>query len=445
MSAVEAPPATARIPRRRVVILGGGYVGLYTALGLQRALSRVPMEITLVNQENFMTYQPFLPEVASGLIEPRHVVLSLRQSLPRVRLLVGEAGSIDAGARTVRFRMIDGRQQDLPYDVLVIGAGSRSRVLPVPGLKDRAIGFKRVEEAVFLRNRVLSRLDLGSETNDAGERRAALTFVVVGGGYAGVEALAELEDLSRAAVASIPNLRRDELRWVLVEASDRILPEIDRRLARYAQRRLEKRGIEVLLNTRLESAEDGEMRLSNGDRFRADTLVWTAGVKADPLATHSGLPVDERGRLRVDACLRVEGVDGVWAAGDAAAVPDVFAGGTSPPTAQHALRQARRLAANVVATFEGAQPQPFRYRNLGQLCSLGRYKGVALVLGLKLKGFPAWFLHRSYHLLLMPTLGKKVRIAFDWTVGLFFPQDVVQLGSLQSPHEPFERAAEDEL
>ncbi|HEY2802297.1 MAG TPA: NAD(P)/FAD-dependent oxidoreductase [Actinomycetota bacterium] len=427
-----------------MLILGGGYVGLYTALGLQRVLDHVPMEITLVNTENFMTYQPFLPEVASGLIEPRHVVLSLRQSLPRVRLLVGEARRIDTSARTVRVRTMDGKEPEMPYDVLVVGAGSRSRVLPIPGLKERAIGFKRVEEAVFLRNRVLSRLDLGAETDDMEERRAALTFVFVGAGYAGVEALAELEDLSRAAVMSIPNLSREDLRWVLVEATGRILPEIDMRLARYAQRRLEKRGIEVKLSTRLESAEGGVMRLSNGERFRADTLVWTAGVKPEPLGAHSDLPLDERGRIRVDACLRVEGLDGVWAAGDAAAVPDPFAKGTSPPTAQHALRQARRLAANIVATSLGGEPKPFRYRNLGQLCSLGRYKGVALVLGFKLKGFPAWFLHRSYHLLMMPTLGKKVRIAFDWTVGLFFPQDVVQLGSLQSPHEPFERAAEDD-
>jgi NADH dehydrogenase len=441
---VSVATATVERPRRRVLILGGGYVGLYTALGLQRALSRTPMEITLVNPENFMTYQPFLPEVASGLIEPRHVVLSLRQTLPRVRLLVGEARRIDTSARMARIRMMDGREEDLAYDVLVVGAGSRSRVLPIPGLKERAIGFKRVEEAVFLRNRVLSRLDLGAETDDPKERRAALTFVFIGAGYAGVEALAELEDLSRAAVASIPNLSREDLRWVLVEATGRILPEIDQRLARYAQRRLQKRGIEVLLDTRLESAEGGVMRLSNGDAFEAQTLVWTAGVTPEPLGAHSDLPLDERGRIRVDACLRVEGLDGVWAAGDAAAVPDAYAKGTSPPTAQHALRQARRLAANIVATSLGGEPQPFRYRNLGQLCSLGRYKGVAMVLGVKLKGFPAWFLHRSYHLLMMPTMGKKVRIAFDWTVGLFFPQDVVQLGSLQSPHEPFERAAEDE-
>jgi NADH dehydrogenase len=441
VSNVVALPTT---DRRRVLIVGGGYVGMYTGLVLQRALSRVPMEITLINQENFMTYQPFLPEVASGNIEPRHVVVSLRQALRRVNLVVGEVRRIDADARVAHARLMDGREVELAYDVLILGAGSRSRVLPVPGLKEHAVGFKTLEEAIYLRNRVLSRLDFAAEEDDEDARCAALTFVVVGAGYAGVEALAELEDLSRAAVAEIPNLSVEDLRWVLIEATERILPELDRGLAEYARRRLESRNIEVLLSTRLESAEEGVMRLTNGDEFRADTLVWTTGVKAEPLAARSGLPVDERGRLRVDEFLRVEGVSEVWSAGDTAAVPDRDAGGYSPPTAQHALRQARRLAANILATFEGKEPEPFRYRNLGQLCSLGRYKGVAMVMGVKLKGFPAWFLHRSYHLVMMPTLGKKVRIAFDWTVGLFFARDVVQLGSLQRPREPFERAVGDD-
>jgi NADH dehydrogenase len=402
------------------------------------------MEIMLVNPQNFMTYQPFLPEVASGLIEPRHVVVSLRQSLRNVRVLVGEVTEIHASERAAVVGLMDGRTTELAYDVLVLGAGSRSRVLPVPGLKEHAVGFKTVEEAIYLRNRVLSRLDFAAETEDEALRRAALTFVVVGAGYAGVEALAELEDLSRSAVAEIPNLDVSHLRWVLVEATERILPELDPGLARYALRRLRSRNIEVVLSTRLESAEGGVLRLTNGDSIRADTLVWTTGVRAEPLAARSGLPVDERGRLRVDEHLRVVGAEGIWSGGDTAAVPDMDAGGYSPPTAQHALRQARRIAGNILATFEGREPQPFRYKNLGQLCSLGRYKGVAMVLGVKLRGFPAWFLHRSYHLVMMPTLGKKVRIALDWTVGLFFPQDVVQLGSLQWPHEPFERAAEDE-
>src|SRR5207237_6908703 len=227
-------------------------------------------------------------------------VVSLRRSLPRVRLLVGEVERIDTIERSALVRMMDGRKEDVGYDVLVVGAGSRSRVLPLPGLKEHAIGFKTVEEAIFLRNRGLSRLDVAAETDDPQERRAALPFVVVGAGYAGVEALAELEDLSRAAAEAIPNLSRSDLRWVLVEATDRILPELDRRLARYARKRLEKRGIRVLLSTRLESAEGGLMRLSNGESFRADTLVWTTGVKQEPLGARSDHPVDVRGRIQVD-------------------------------------------------------------------------------------------------------------------------------------------------
>jgi NADH dehydrogenase len=228
---------------------------------------------------------------------------------------------------------------------------------------------------------------------------------------------------------------------VLVEAAGRILPELGEDLAGYALARLEERGIEVRLSTRLESAADGWIALSDGERFRADTLVWTAGVKASPLARRSGLPCDEAGRVVVDEMLRVVGVPDAWAAGDVAAVPDRVTGAIVPPSAQYALREARRLAGNVRASIEGRPGEPFRWRNLGGLCALGRYRGVAKVMGVKLRGFPAWFLHRTYHLAQMPTTGRKVRIMLDWTVALFFRRDVVQLGSLEHPREPFERAA----
>jgi NADH dehydrogenase len=299
-----------------------------------------------------------------------------------------------------------------------------------------------VQEAIYLRNRVLSRLDVAAETADPERRRAALTFVFVGGGYAGVEALGELEDLARDAMASYRSLRPAEMRWVLVEATARILPELGDDLAAYARRRLEERGIEVSLGTRLEDVRDGIVRLSDGRAFGADTLVWTAGVRPSPLAGASGFPVDGSGRVLVDAVLRVAGVEDAWAAGDAAAVPDLATGGTMPPTAQHGMRQGRRLAANLVATIEGRAVQPFEYRNIGSVCSLGRYKGVADVWGLKLRGFPAWFLHRSYHLFAMPTIPRRVKIAMDWTVALLFPRDIAQLGSLERPREPFERAAD---
>ena len=429
---------------RRVLVVGGGYVGMYAALQMQRELSRAGHELTLVNAENYMQYQPFLPEVASGNIEPRHVVVPLRQILRKTMVLVGEVRRIDHERRVATVRTPNGEDLDVPYDVLVLGAGSRSRVLPVPGLADWGVGFKTVAEAIFLRNHVLSRLDAAAEEPDEDHRRAALTFVFVGAGYAGVEALAELEDMARSALRYYRGLHPDDMRWVLVEATSRILPELSPDLATYVSSRLRVRGIEVLVNTTLESAEGGMMRLSNGMHFPADTLVWTAGVKPEPLAARSNFPVDERGRVIVDEFLRVRGVEDAWAAGDNAAVPDLATGGLFPPTAQHALRQARRLGTNVIASLRGEQLEPFRWRNLGQLASLGRFKGAAIVLGVKVKGFPAWFLHRTYHLWMMPTLNRKVRIVADWTVGLLFPRDVTQLGSIHHPRDAFQRAARGE-
>jgi NADH:ubiquinone reductase (H+-translocating) len=429
---------------RRVLIVGGGYVGMYAALQMQRGLSRAGHELTLVNAENYMQYQPFLPEVASGNIEPRHVVVPLRQILKKATVLVGEVRRIDHERRVATVRTPNGEDLGVPYDVLVLGAGSRSRVLPVPGLADQGVGFKTVAEAIFLRNHVLSRLDAAAEEPDEHHRRAALTFVFVGAGYAGVEALAELEDMARSALRYYRGLHPDDMRWILVEATSRILPELSPDLATYVSSRLRVRGIEVLVNTTLESAEGGMMRLSNGMHFPADTLVWTAGVKPEPLAARSNFPVDERGRVIVDEFLRVRGVEDAWAAGDNAAVPDLATGGLSPPTAQHALRQARRLGTNVIASLRGEQLEPFRWRNLGQLASLGRFKGAAIVLGVKVRGFPAWFLHRTYHLWMMPTLNRKVRIVADWTVGLLFPRDVTQLGSIHHPRDAFQRAAQGE-
>jgi NADH dehydrogenase len=256
-----------------------------------------------------------------------------------------------------------------------------------------------------------------------------------------VQGLAELEDLARDASRDYRTVGREQMRWVLVEAAPSILPEIGERLAAYATERLRTRDVDVRLSTRLESAVDGEMRLSDGERFRADTLVWTAGVRANPLTEGLGFPTGDRGRIAVDRYLRVEGTEGAWAAGDCAEVPDVLGGGFCPPTAQHALRQARRLAKNILLALDGREPEPFKYRQLGTLVALGKYKGVANVLGIRLRGFPAWFVHRTYHVLLVPTINRRIRILADWTLALFFRRDVVQLGSLQHPREAFERAA----
>ncbi|MGP4113664.1 NAD(P)/FAD-dependent oxidoreductase [Streptomyces sp. 4N509B] len=451
---------TARRTRRvaRILVVGGGYVGLYAAHRLQRtlrrALRRGVAEITVVNPDPYMTYQPFLPEAAAGNISPRHVVVPLRRILDRCRLVPGEAVAVDPAARTVTVRTRATAETgddpvELPYDHLVLAPGSISRTLPVPGLAEHGIGFKTVEEAIGLRNHVLEQLDIAASTRDSAVRAAALTFVFVGGGYAGVEALAELEDMARYACRYYPNIRPDEQKWILVEATDRILPEVGEQMGRYAVRELRGRNIDVRLGTRLESCEDRTVILSDGSRHPARTLVWTTGVKANPALADFNVPLDERGRVRCTPTLRVEGHERIWSAGDAAAVPDLTAAPASPdepaplcpPNAQHAWRQGRHIARNIEATLRGRPVTEYRHRNAGSVASLGLHKGVARVYGRRLKGYPAWFLHRTYHLGRVPTLNRKARVAAEWTLAGLFKREIVSLGSLEHPRAEFEHAA----
>ena len=426
--------------RTRILVVGAGFAGLYAAIGLKRA-ARDGHRVTVVNPENFMQYQPFLPEVASGTIDPRAVVVPLRTTLRHCEIVVGTVNRVDHAERRAVATLADGKERELEYDVIVIAPGSTSRVLPIPGLAENGVGFKTVQEAIHLRNHVLSRLDVAAASDDEDRRRAALTFVFVGGGYAGVEALGELEDLVRDAMRTYRSLAPSHPRWILVDVAPKILPELGDDLASYAKDRLVERGVEIAVNTRLESYLEGTVVLSDGSSFRADTLVWTAGVRPSSLAKASGLPVDDAGRILTDDYLRVRGVDDAWAAGDAAAVPDRTTGALSPPTAQYGMRQGHRLARNIAAALERRELQPFEHRNIGAVCSLGHYKGVAQIWGVKVKGFPAWFAHRTYHLYAMPTLTRRAKIAADWTVALLFPRDLAQLGSLERPREPFERAA----
>lgn len=433
-----------KIPQ--IVVLGGGYVGMYTALRLRRRLRRGEAAVTVVDPASTMTYQPFLAEVAGGSVEPRHVVVPLRPVLRGCRVVTARVTAIDTDRRRVTVESATGDESELPYDVLVVALGSVARTLPVPGLAEHAVGFGTVAEAVHLRNRVLSRLDAAAAATDPDHRRSALTFAVVGGGYSGVEVLGELEDLARYALRFHPELDPAEPRWVLVDAADRVLPEVSLPLARYTVDRLRRRGVDVRLGTRLVSVSDGLVRLSDGTGFAADTVVWTAGVRANPVAARLGLPVDLAGRVVCTAELRVRELPGVWSAGDVAAVPDLSAadpGALCGPSAQHAVRQARRLADNIVAELRGRPAKAYRHPYAGSVASLGLHKGVAEVYGIRLRGWPAWLLHRLYHLSRVPTLNRKIRVAADWAVAAVLPRDIAELGPLEDPRRDWERAVGD--
>jgi NADH dehydrogenase len=428
-----------------VLVVGGGYVGLYTALRLQKRLSRGRAEIVVVDPQPHMTYQPFLPEAAAGSVEPRHVVVPLRRTLPRCRVVTGAVTGLSHAERRARIAPLVGEPYELSYDVLVMAAGSVARTLPIPGLAEHGVGFKNVGEAIYLRNHVLARLDAASSTDDPVVRRRALTFTFVGGGYAGVEAFAELEDMARYAITHYyPRLSAADMRWVLVEAMGRILPEVDLDMAAWTVKQLTARGMDVRLNTRLESVTDCHVRLSDGDEFDSDTLVWTAGTKPNPMLAQTDLPVDERGRVVCEPTLQVRGVPDAWSAGDLAAVPDLTKetpGATTAPNAQHAVRQAKRLADNIVASIEGREPVPYRHAYAGSVASLGLHKGVAQVYGVKLKGWPAWFMHRTYHVSRVPTFNRKARVVADWTLAAVFRREVISLGQLQDPRREFVQAA----
>ncbi|MGH3345012.1 MAG: NAD(P)/FAD-dependent oxidoreductase [Carbonactinosporaceae bacterium] len=428
----------------RILIVGGGYIGMYTARRLNRRLGRHEARVTLVDPQSYMTYQPFLPEAGAGSIQPRHVVVPLRRVLPDTDVVTGHVSAIDHARRRARVELLDGEGYDVPYDILVVAVGAVPRTLPVPGLAECGIGFQEIEEAISLRNHVIAQLDIAESTRDERLRRRALAFVFVGGGYAGVEAIAELEDMARAALRDYRNVRHEDMRWILVEATERILPEVGPDMARYALDELRGRGIDVKLSTRLDSALGGHVKLSDGTALDASTLVWTAGVRPAPMLADTDLPLDSKGRVKATASLRVEDVEDAWTAGDCAAVPDLTKdepGALCGPSAQHAMRQARRLADNLVAVLRGQPVREYRHRYAGSVASLGLHKGVAQVYGLKVRGWPAWFLHRTYHLTRLPTFDRKIATVADWTLQLFFRREIVSLGSFEHPRAGFEAAA----
>ena len=406
-----------------VLVVGGGFAGGYVARELGKRGA------TVVSKENFMLYTPLLPEAASGTLEPRHCVVPLREMCPHAELILGAVTALDLDARSATVETDEGTQT-VEWRELVLALGAVPRTLPVPGLSEHALSFKSLADAIYLRNHVLHQLEAADAALDEEERSRRLTFVFVGAGYAGVEALAELSDLAEDALRHYPRLRSTPRRWVLVDAAPRILPEIPPPLGDYAATELRKRGIEIHVDTTLDSVSDGSAVLGNGTQIATNTVVWTAGVAPNPALREWPLPLDEKGRVEVDELLRVRGHEHVWALGDCALVPNSRSDRPDPPTCQHALRQARRLAKNLTGP-----PEPYGYRMLGQVATLGRHKGIAEVLGLRLRGFLGWWVTRSYHLYQLPLAQRKVRVVVDWTVALFFRRDIAELGQLGHPEK----------
>jgi len=418
-----------------VVIAGGGFGGFAAARTLERVLPKHSARITLVTDQNFMLYTPLLPGAAAGTLEPRHVVVPLREELRGgTDLRLGRVTAADPGQKTIDVETVHGRTERLPYDQLIVALGSVSRTLPIPGLAEHAMGFKDLPEAIRLRNHVLRTLEAAESTEDAAERSAWLSYVFVGAGYAGLEGLAELQDFTADVLELYPRCRAHGIRWILVEAREHVMPEIGAALAAFAESELRGRGIEIRTSTTLEEVTADTARLSDGEVVRTRTVVWTAGVKPSPVVAALGLALGAGGRIEVDATMKVAGADGVWAIGDAAGVPDpARKGEVCPPTAQHAIRQGRRVAKNVAATLGSGRVRPFTYKTKGVFVDMGRYQAVASTMGIKWRGVPAWWLARSYHLAAMPGAKRRLRLLIDWNVGLFFGRDTSELGRLGHP------------
>ncbi|NJC71724.1 NAD(P)/FAD-dependent oxidoreductase [Planosporangium thailandense] len=433
-----------------ILVIGGGAVGLFAAKRLEDRLDPGEADLCLVDPLSYTTYHPLLAEVAASTVEPRHVAVPLRRILSRFYICNSQVVGIRHADRTARVRLVNGEERDIPYDHVVIAPGSVSKTAPVPGLAELAVGFKTLGEAVFLRNRVITQLSLAASTTDPHSRRRSLTFVLVGASFAGVEALGELSDLSHQAIRAFRGLRREELRWILVEPGDRILPEVTPDLSEYIANVLRERGVEIRLDTTIASCVGGRIRFGGRyahDIVEANTLIWTAGQQPNPVVEDTDLPRDDQGRLLADAYLRVRGLRGAWTGGDCAAVPDLTSDDPNAlcaPTAQHAIRQGRRIADNLISELRGrhsAPPEPYRHRFIGVVAGLGRLEGVAQVYDIHLRGLPAWVLHRGYHLMMLPSTHRKMRVLTDWIIDAVFPRDITALGELEEPRKPLQTAA----
>ncbi len=424
---------------KRVLILGGGFGGLYAALELDKHIGkRDDVEVTLVNRENFFSFTPMLHEVAASDLDVTHIVNPVRKMLKHVRFFLGDVESVDLDRRAVTVAHgFERHTHELAYDHLILSLGSTSNFFGLPGLEERALTMKSLADASGLRNRLIEHLE-EADTECAAKacaRGPLLTCVVAGGGFAGVETIAAINDFVRGAIRFYPNLGNESIRMVLVHSGETILPELSEKLGRYAARKLAERGIELRLGARVTGMSDAGVQLSDGSTLATRMLVWTAGTA--PHALLSTLPcASERGRIVVDEHLEVKDHPGVWAVGDCAVVPDGKTGRACPPTAQHALRQGRVLARNVLAAIDSGKKKPFRFATVGQLATIGRRTGVANVLGVNFSGFVAWWLWRTIYLAKLPRAEKKIRVALDWTLDLFFSKDLVQLTTARPSRVP---------
>lgn len=421
----------------RIVILGGGFAGTAVARRLEQLFPRdASVEIALVDRENFSLFTPLLPEVPSGTIEPKHIVSPLRALLRRITwVLQAEVRSVDLSKRMVFAAHCPMcRIYPLPYDHLVFAVGSVTNFFGLPGVAARALTMKSLADASALHAHLVDKFEHADMEPDPQTRRELLTFMVAGGGFAGVETAGELNDFVRGAGRYYPRVKGGEVRVMLVHPESRILPEVSESLSAYALEKLRSRGVEVRLETRIEECDGIRVRLSSGEAIGTRTLVWTAGVTANPLLAAIDIPRTAGGKVRVSETLEVEDHPGIWALGDCAFIIDAATGRPYPPTAQHAIRQGRRVADNIAAVIRGQAPRPFRYKPLGVLAGLGRRSAVAEILGFRFSGFFAWWLWRTVYLLKLPGLERKIRVALDWTLDLFFPRDIVYLRPLHLAH-----------
>ena len=432
----------------KILIVGGGYAGFYTAWKLEKKMRPGEAEVTMVDPLPYMQYQPFLPEVAAGSIDPRHAVVSHRRHLKTTEVITATVTAIDHANKKATISPAVGEPWEIEYDTIVVTAGAVSRTFPIPGVADEAIGLKNIEEAMAIRDKVLTNFDKAANLPLGPERDRLLTFTVVGGGFAGIEIFGELRSFASSLLKYYKNITFDDTHFHLIEAMGRIMPEVSLKTSLWVIKNLAQRGAEIHLNTQLTSAVGGHIELSTGESFDTDLIVWTAGVMASPMLKNTDLPIEERGRLRVQADLRVINDDGVvpgaWGAGDVSAVPDLTGagvGGFTVPNAQHAVRQGKRLADNLLADIRGEKLVDYIHKNLGAVAGLGLYDGAFQSGRIAVKGLPAWFMHRGYHGLAMPTWERKTRVVGGWLLNVILNRDIVSLQAREHPRAAFEEFA----